>query len=214
MLAADAALLAANRSHWFVNEVLHAVKRTLKRVDVTARSFVALVEEGSCFAGSFLELALAADRTYALSDPGEKVCVQLGVLNAGLLPMGNGLSRLQTRFLGDSAAVEKALGRKDAIPSKDAEDLGLVTFAPDDIDWDRRGPPGLEERASHEPGCTDRHGGEPALRRVRRRWRPRSSAASRPGRTGFSSAPTPRASAARSPSTASRMRPEFDWART
>src|SRR6185437_7976859 len=132
-------LLAANRGDWLANEILLYLKRTLKRLDVTSRSLIALVEPGSCFAGSLLELALAADRSYMLDggfedadEPGEPAEITVSELNLGPLPMGNGLSRLATRFLGDPeglAAVEKQAG--EPLPALDAERLGLVTFAPD-----------------------------------------------------------------------------------
>jgi benzoyl-CoA-dihydrodiol lyase len=162
-------LLLAHRDHWLVNEIVHYLKRTLKRLDVTSRSLVALIEPGSCFAGSLLELALAADRSFQLSgvfedDEGssrpehgrgpdaQPAAITVGEMNLGPLPMGNGLSRLQTRFLGDEAAltaVEKRVG--DALLAQDADALGLVTFAPDDIDWDEEVRIALEERASFSP---------------------------------------------------------------
>ncbi|TAM85342.1 MAG: benzoyl-CoA-dihydrodiol lyase [Jatrophihabitans sp.] len=160
-------LLLANRDDWLVNEIVHYLKRTLKRLDVTSRSLIALVEPGSCFAGSLLELALAADRSYMLAgvfedDDGslrsEQVlvpvpaAVTVGAMNLGPLPMGNGLTRLQTRFLGDEdalAAVGKLAGT--ALEAEDALDAGLVTFAPDDIDWDEEVRIAIEERASFSP---------------------------------------------------------------
>jgi benzoyl-CoA-dihydrodiol lyase len=136
------------------------LKRTLKRLDVTSRSLIALIEPGSCFAGSLLELALAADRSYMLfgvfeddGDPGASpAAITVGAANAGPLPMGNGLSRLQTRFLGDDpalAAVDKRRG--EPLEATDAEQLGLVTFAPDDIDWEDEVRIAIEERASFSP---------------------------------------------------------------
>ena len=120
MLAYDELLLANYDSDWLAREIVLYLKRTLKRLDVTSRSLIALIEPGSCFAGSLLELALAADRSYMLfgvfeekdadADP---AAITVGQANLGPLPMGNGLTRLQTRFLGDSdalAAVEKAAG--------------------------------------------------------------------------------------------------------
>ncbi|MBI5496821.1 MAG: benzoyl-CoA-dihydrodiol lyase [Deltaproteobacteria bacterium] len=143
----DDALLGA-RGHWFANEVLQLVKRTLKRMDVTSRSFIAVADEGSCFTGCLLELALCADRCYALADPDGKVTVRLTGMNAGPLPMGNGLTRLQTRFLGEPGAVEQALAHKEPLASEDAEKLGLVFAAPDDIDFPDEVRLCLEERAS------------------------------------------------------------------
>jgi len=153
------ALLLASAGDWLASEILLYLKRTLKRLDVTSRSLIALIEPGSCFAGSLLELALAADRSYMLDGlPGEAAAdarpaaVTVGELNLGPLPMGNGLSRLATRFLGDPdalAAAEKQSG--EPLAAADAERLGLVTFAPDDIDWDDEVRIAIEERASFSP---------------------------------------------------------------
>ena len=152
-------LLLAHRDDWLANEIVHYLKRTLKRLDVTSRSLIALVEPGSCFAGSLLEIALAADRSFQLFGVFEDVdpdaapaAITVSDLNLGPLPMGNGLTRLQTRFHGDDdalRAVEKRAG--DALLAEDAESLGLVTFAPDDIDWDEEVRIAVEERASFSP---------------------------------------------------------------
>jgi benzoyl-CoA-dihydrodiol lyase len=152
-------LLLAHRGDWLVNEIVHYLKRTLKRLDVTSRSLIALIEPGSCFAGSLLELVLAADRSYMLAGVFEDVdpdampaAITVGAMNLGPLPMGNGLTRLQTRFLGDEdglAAVEKRVG--EPLEAEDAAELGLVTFAPDDIDWDEEVRIAVEERASFSP---------------------------------------------------------------
>ena len=152
-------LLLDNGDHWLVNEIVHYLKRTLKRLDVTSRSMIALIEPGSCFAGSLLELALAADRSYMLSgvfeeiDPdGAPAVVTLGEINMGPLPMGNGLTRLQTRFLDDDTQLTAAHDRVGKPLEADAADqLGLVTFAPDDIDWDEEVRIAVEERASFSP---------------------------------------------------------------
>ncbi len=150
VLAHDGFLLA-RRDDWLVNEILLYLKRTLKRLDVTSRSLIALIEPGSCFAGSLLELALAADRSFMLDDAG--VSVVVGDVNAdGVLPMGNGLSRLATRFLGDPAAVDAVTARVGSpLPAADALALGLVTFAPDELDWDDEVRITVEERASFSP---------------------------------------------------------------
>jgi benzoyl-CoA-dihydrodiol lyase len=160
----DALLLAHYDSDWLAREITLYLKRTLKRLDVTSRSLIALAEPGSCFAGSLLELALAADRSYMLSgvfetvspspsDPGASpAALTVGPMNAGPLPMGNGLTRLATRFLGDPdalTAAEKAAGQP--LEAAEAEELGLVTFAPDDIDWDEEVRIAVEERASFSP---------------------------------------------------------------
>ena len=152
-------LLLDGAEDWLVNEILHYLKRTLKRLDVTGRSLFALIEPGSCFAGSLLELALAADRSYQLAgvfteeDPdAEPATVTIGGMNLGALPMGNGLSRLQTRFAGDDAAVAELVKRAgEPLAAEQAEQLGLVTFAPDDLDWAAEIRIALEERASFSP---------------------------------------------------------------
>ena len=152
-------LLLEHSGDWLVNEIAGYLKRTLKRLDVTSRSLIALIEPGSCFAGSLFELALAADRCYMLlgvfedGDPdAAPAAITVGGMNLGPLPMGNGLTRLQTRFLGDDAALAAAsepAGRP--LQADQAEELGLVTFAPDDIDWDDEVRIAVEERASFSP---------------------------------------------------------------
>jgi benzoyl-CoA-dihydrodiol lyase len=152
-------LLLASREGWFANEVLHYLKRTLRRLDVTSRSLIAVIEPGSCFAGSMLELALAADRSFQLAGvfedknpDAEPATITLGDMNLGPLTMSNGLTRLQTRFWGDEAGYEAAAKRKnEALEAEDAADLGLITFAPDDIDWDEEIRIATEERASFSP---------------------------------------------------------------
>jgi benzoyl-CoA-dihydrodiol lyase len=158
VLAHDELLLGA-RDDWFANEVLQYLKRTLRRLDVTSRSLIAAIEPGSCFAGSLLELALAADRSFQLAgvfedkEPdAEPAAVTLGEMNLGPLTMSNGLTRLQTRFWGDEAGYEAAAKRKnEALEAEDAAELGLVTFAPDDIDWDEEIRIATEERSSFSP---------------------------------------------------------------
>jgi len=159
VLAHDALLLANAGPDWLANEIVLYLKRTLKRLDVTSRSLIALVEPGSCFAGSLLELALAADRSFMLAgvfedvDPGaDPAALTIGAMNLGPLPMGNGLTRLQTRFFGDPDALAAA-GKRAAEPlaAEDAAALGLVTFAPDDLDWDDEVRLALEERGSFSP---------------------------------------------------------------
>src|ERR1700742_2970525 len=158
VLAHDDVLLN-NKGDWFANEVLQYLKRTLRRLDVTSRSLIAAIEPGSCFAGSLLELALAADRSFQLAgvfedkDPhAEPATVTLGEMNLGPLTMSNGLTRLQTRFWGDEAGYEAAAKRRgEALEAEDAAELGLVTFAPDDIDWDEEIRIATEERSSFSP---------------------------------------------------------------
>ena len=152
-------LLLGSTDDWFANEVLHYLKRTLRRLDVTSRSLIAAIEPGSCFAGSLLELALAADRSFQLAgvfedkDPDARpATITLGEANLGPLTMSNGLTRLQTRFWGDEAGYEAAAKSKgEALEAEDAAELGLVTFAPDDIDWDEEIRIATEERSSFSP---------------------------------------------------------------
>ena len=154
--AADAAL-AANACDWLVREITLYLKRTLKRLDVSARSLVALIEPGSCFTGTLLELALAADRSFMLDGTFEAsnlgpATVRLTAINTGPLPMANGLSRLASRFFGDDAALGTALDAVGAdLDAEAAEALGLVTFAPDDIDWEDEVRIAIEARAAFSP---------------------------------------------------------------
>jgi benzoyl-CoA-dihydrodiol lyase len=150
-------LLLDHADDWLVNEIVLYLRRTLKRLDVTSRSLIALVEPGSCFAGSLLELALAADRSYHLAgvlddDAQEPAVIVVGAMNLGPLPMGNDLTRLRSRFYGDDKAlstVESRVGQE--LAAADALELGLVTFAPDDIDWADEVRIAVEERASFSP---------------------------------------------------------------
>jgi len=150
VLAVDRTL-AANQSHWLVREITLLMKRTLKRLDLTARTFFACIEPGSAFAGSLFELALAADRSYMLDDPERDNGVWVSPLNGGLLPMSNGLSRLQSRFLGDAAKVADVLAHAEGYSASDALEAGLVTFAPDEIDWDDEVRLAVEARAAFSP---------------------------------------------------------------
>jgi benzoyl-CoA-dihydrodiol lyase len=151
MAAADAAL-SAQAADWFVREVRHLWKRTLKRIDVTSRSLIALVEPGSCFTGTLLELALAADRSYMLDGGAPAPSIRLTEANFGAYPMPNGLTRLATRFIarqGADDALRAEIGAN--LDTGRAHKLGLVTFAPDDIDWDDEVRLAIEERASFSP---------------------------------------------------------------
>jgi benzoyl-CoA-dihydrodiol lyase len=151
MASVDAAL-AAHAGDWFVREVLHLWRRTLKRIDVTSRSVIALVEPGSCFTGTLLELALAADRSYMLDGGAPAPAMRLTEVNFGMYPMPNGLSRLATRFIaqpGADGALRAEIGTE--LDTARAHKLGLVTFAPDDIDWDDEVRLAVEERASFSP---------------------------------------------------------------
>ena len=154
VLAADAAL-AANHEHWFVRETLGMLRRTLARLDVTSRTLYALIEPGSCFAGTLFELALAADRTYMqdLPDaPDESPRIELSPLNFGPYPRVDGRFRIDARFYGETEPLTAARSRiGQGIDAKQALDLGLVTAAPDDIDWRDEIRLALEERASLSP---------------------------------------------------------------
>ena len=156
VLAADA-LLEAHQDDWLVREIRLLLKRVLKRLDMTSRSMIALIEPGSCFAGSLAELAFAADRSvmFAGSRAGENRAVAtlaLSALNFGAYPMGNGLSRLATRFLGEPDSLKGAWARVgEVLAADDADALGLVTFAYDETDWDDEVRLMLEERASFSP---------------------------------------------------------------
>jgi benzoyl-CoA-dihydrodiol lyase len=149
--------LDANRDHWLVREIRHLWKRVLKRVDLTSRSLVTLVEPGSCFAGTLAELAFASDRSYMLlgrrdGDNKPPATLVLTEANFGAYPMSNGLTRLESRFLADPADLEAAKAeRGKMLDAETAQRLGLVTFAPDDIDWDDEVRVFLEERASFSP---------------------------------------------------------------
>ena len=150
VLAVDATL-DAHKSHWLVREIISLIRRTLKRVDLTSRSFFALIEPGSAFAGTLLELALAADRVYMLDHPDKPNTIALSVMNGGAYPMSNGLSRLQVRFLGEPDSVGKALSHHGPLDARAALEHGLVFSAPDDIDWDDEVRMALEARAAFSP---------------------------------------------------------------
>jgi benzoyl-CoA-dihydrodiol lyase len=150
VLAVDRTL-DAHRDHWAVREIIHFIKRTLKRMDLTSRSFFAHIEPGNAFAGTLFELALAADRTYMLDDPDRPNSVALSAMNAGAYPMSNGITRLQTRFLGDPDHVEALLSRGEPFDAQAALEAGLVFSAPDDLDWDDEVRLAIEERAALSP---------------------------------------------------------------
>ncbi|MCP5075561.1 MAG: 2,3-epoxybenzoyl-CoA dihydrolase [Rhodobacteraceae bacterium] len=157
VLLAHEALLLANRDHWLANEVLQYWKRVLKRIDVTSRSLVALIEHGSCFAGVLAELLFAVDRTYMMEDEFEgdnrpTASITLSESNFGPFPMGNNLTRLETRFLGEPEAVGAArLQIGQALEAEEAEKLGLVTVNLDEIDWEDEIRIFMEERTSFSP---------------------------------------------------------------
>ena len=156
---ATGALLLANAGDWLVNEIIQYWKRTLRRLDTTSRSLIALITPGSCFAGLLLEVALAADRQYMLDgvfeddeNPAPPAVIRLDEFNTGLLPMSSDRSRLQVRFTGndaDARAAIDAAGRD--LTAADAALLGLVTETPDDLDWADEVRLVVEERASFSP---------------------------------------------------------------
>jgi benzoyl-CoA-dihydrodiol lyase len=151
------ALLAKEASNWLVREIVLYWKRTLKRLDVSSRSLIALVEPGSCFAGTLFEIVLAADRSYMLDGAfegsnQEPATVRLTAMNFGPYPMGNGLTRLGTRFLAEPSRVNELKDEiGEALDAETADELGLVTFTPDDIDWEDEVRLVLEERAGFSP---------------------------------------------------------------
>jgi len=153
VLAIDEFLLNY-QDNWFIREVLGMMRRTFARIDVTSRSIYAIIEPGSCFAGTLLELALAADRVYmhdALEGQSTSF-IALSKMNFGPLPMVNHLSRLAARFYGDEAQIEllhQQIGKK--LSPREAVDAGLVTAAPDDLDWEDEIRQAIESRASHSP---------------------------------------------------------------
>jgi benzoyl-CoA-dihydrodiol lyase len=154
--AADQALIA-NAGDWLVREITLYLKRTLKRVDVSSRSLIALVDQESCFAGTLLELVLAADRSFMLDGKAEgsnlpAAAIRLTGMNFGALPMGNSLTRLQRRLFATPDKVDElrqSIGQ--SLEASDAEEMGLVTFIPDDIDWEDEVRLAIEERASYSP---------------------------------------------------------------
>ncbi|MBN8992397.1 MAG: benzoyl-CoA-dihydrodiol lyase [Rhizobiales bacterium] len=156
VLACDA-FLEANKAHWLVNEIRQYWKRVLKRIDVTSRTLVTLVEPGSCFVGTLAELVFAADRSYMLigqkqGDNRAPPTIELTAMNFGPYPMSHGLTRLQSRFQADPTDIERAEATiGTALDAEAAEELGLVTFALDDIDWDDEVRVFLEERTSFSP---------------------------------------------------------------
>ena len=155
LVLAHDAFLEEHKAHWFIREVRLYLKRVLKRLDVTSRSLVALVEPGSCFAGTLAELVFAADRSAIFQgtrDGNAAAALRLSALNFGAYPMGNGLTRLQARFHGEPESIERARARVGTvIEAEEADALGLVTYAYDETDWDDEIRIMLEERASFSP---------------------------------------------------------------
>jgi len=153
VLAADDAVEAHRGANGFVREVALFQARTLRRFDLTAKSFFSVVDQGACFAGSLLELALASDRVYMLEDEDGEVGVFVSPANAGRLPMPNGLTRLQSRFLAEPKRTDDVLARigEGLIETTDADDLGLATIVADDIDFEDELRIAVEERAAMSP---------------------------------------------------------------
>ena len=157
LVLAHEALLLDNRDHWLANEVLLYWKRVLKRIDMTARSMTALVEHGSCFAGLLAEILFAVDRTYMMQDEFEGdnrplAAITLSAANFGPFPMGNDLTRLQTRFLGEDGRIDQAQAATgQPLEAEEADEHGLVTFIFDDVDWEDEIRIFMEERASFSP---------------------------------------------------------------
>jgi benzoyl-CoA-dihydrodiol lyase len=151
------AFLSQYDSDWLMREIRHYLKRVFKRIDVTPRSIIALIEPGSCFAGSLAELAFAADRSFMLvgardGDNRPPAAITLGHVNFGLYPMGNGLTRLQTRFLGEPATLKTAQEKIGiALDAETADKFGLITTAYESFDWDDELRVMLEERTSFSP---------------------------------------------------------------
>ncbi|HEY6046041.1 MAG TPA: 2,3-epoxybenzoyl-CoA dihydrolase [Pyrinomonadaceae bacterium] len=150
VLAVDQTL-AANREHWLVREIILYMARVLRRLDLTAKSFFTMVEPGSCFGGNLLELLLASDRSYMLNDSNQIVEIIPSEMNSGALPMSNGLTRLQSRFLSEPAKVDEVLAHQGPFDTEAADKAGLVTFAPDDLDWEDEIRLAIEERTSLSP---------------------------------------------------------------
>jgi benzoyl-CoA-dihydrodiol lyase len=150
VLATDA-VLARAKEDWFVSEVVGHLRRTMKRMDLTSKTFFATATPDSCFAGTLLELALASDRLYVLDDDAGRTRLFPSPMNAGAYPMSNGLSRLASRFLAEPDRVGRVLSHDGPFGAREALDAGLATAAPDEIDWDDEVRLACEERSSLSP---------------------------------------------------------------
>ena len=150
VLAVDKTL-AAQRDHWLIREIILHMARVLRRLDLTSKSFFAMVEPGSCFAGNLFELVLASDRSYMLNDDEEQNEISVSELNNGALPMSNGLTRLQSRFLATPHRVTEIFDHDGPFDAEAAEETGLITFGPDDLDWEDEIRVAIEERTSLSP---------------------------------------------------------------
>src|SRR5262249_9988809 len=157
LIEAHDRMLLQHEADWLAREILLSWKRTLSRLDVSSRSIFSLIEPGSCFTGTLLELALASDRVYMLlgtreGDQRPLATVRLTGMNFGAYPMINGLTRLASRFLGEPGRADDLKGRiGQDLGAEQAADAGLVTFTPDDIDWDDEVRLAIEERAAFSP---------------------------------------------------------------
>jgi benzoyl-CoA-dihydrodiol lyase len=145
------AVLDSLKDDWFVKEVRLQMARALRRLDLTAKSLFALIEPGSCFAGTLFEIALAADRSYMLDDPDNPVEIAVSPMNAGAFPMTHGPNRMDVRFLGDPARAAEILQACERYGPEDADEAGLVTVMADDIDYEDEVRLAIEERASISP---------------------------------------------------------------
>ena len=215
VLAIDRTLLA-HRSHWLVREIIHFMKRTLKRVDLTSRTFFAFVETGSAFAGSLLELALAADRSYMFHDDNEENVIALSPMNFGPLTMSNGLTRLQTRFLDDASKIAELEALAAPLNAADAGRGRPGDLRARRNRLGRRSAAGGRGARGVFTGRDDRPRSEPALRRSRDHGDQDLRAAD-----GVAELDLPAAERGVSPSARRRCksygeqgRPEFDWKRT
>ncbi len=150
VLAVDTTL-AAHRDHWLIREIILHMARVLRRLDLTAKSLFAIIEPGSCFAGNLLELALASDRVYMLADSAERIEIAASKLNAGALPMSNGLTRLASRFLAHPEQVTEVLNHQGRFDTAAADEADLITVAPDALDWEDEIRLAIEERTSLSP---------------------------------------------------------------
>ena len=143
--------LEEHSDQWLVRETVFHMARVLRRLDLSAKSFFAIIEPGSCFAGNLMELAMASDRVFMLNDPERNVEIAKSAMNFGLLPMSNGLTRLQSRFFADTGKLDEIWRHEGGFDAKAAYQAGLVTFAPDDLDWEDEIRVAIEERTSLSP---------------------------------------------------------------
>jgi len=144
-------VLADNRDHWLINEIVGLMARVLRRYELTAKSMFALIDQDSACAGAFYELAMGGDRIYAIDDPDKPAKLSIGPLSNGALPMSNGLTRLQSRFLAQPDHAARLAAEQGTYDADEADELGLVTFLVEDLDWDDDVRIAVEERVSLSP---------------------------------------------------------------